>query len=117
LVAIEAQAAHLVPVDQGNLKDSITIKTNKQSKQHGSSADGLKGGVGQLEGAVGSAAVYARAVEQGRADMPNYPAQPYLRPALDWYRNKMGLISGAELKKQMGLYAIRHPFKPKETKV
>lgn len=114
LVAIQGQAVDLVPVDQGNLRDSITIKTNKQTKQHGTSPDGLKSSPGQLEGIVGSAAEYARAVEQGRDDMPNYPAQPYLRPALDWFRNKIGVISGKELKSQMAMYAIRHPYKVKE---
>jgi hypothetical protein len=116
LVSIEGQAVENAngSVVTGNLQNSITIKTNKQSKQHGNSPDGLKSSVGELEGVIGSAAVYAQAVEYGRDDMPNYPAQPYLRPALDWFRNKIGQISGAELKKQLTIYANRHPYKVKE---
>ena len=39
-------------------------------------------------GYVGSGLVYAGPVEYGRADMPNYPRQPYIRPALDYSKNK-----------------------------
>jgi len=114
LLAIEGQAVNLVPVDQGNLRDSITIKTNKNEKQHGTSPDGMAYNPVEYQGAIGSAAVYAQAVEFGREDMPNYPAQPYLRPALDWFRSKIGLITGKELKVQIAAYNIRHPYKVKE---
>jgi hypothetical protein len=33
-------------------------------------------------GHVGSSVEYAAAVEYGRPDLPNYPMQPYLRPAV-----------------------------------
>jgi len=37
----------------------------------------------KYEGVIGSALEYAAAVEFGRPDdMPNYPMQPYLRPAI-----------------------------------
>ncbi len=114
LIAIENQAAHLVPVKSGNLRNSITIKTNKQEKQHGDSPDGMKEPVGENEGAIGTAAEYARAVEEGLPDRPGYPAQPYLRPAADSFRRNIGQISGAELKVQMAAYNIRHPHKVKE---
>ena len=120
LVAIEGQAVQNCPVAQvngGNLRDSITIATNKRDKEHGSSPDEMKFRPSDNQGAIGSAAVYAAAVEFGRPDMPNYPAQPYLRPALDWYRAKIGIITGAELSKQLKIYANRHPYRVEETKV
>jgi HK97 gp10 family phage protein len=116
LLAIEAQAVALSngSVDTGNLQNSITIATASNKKQHGSSEDGLKTGAGTNQGVIGSAAEYAAAVEFGRPDMPNYPAQPFLRPAVDWFRSKVGQITGGELKKQMAYYNQRHPHKVKE---
>lgn len=35
---------------------------------------------------VGRTMDYAEVVENGREDMPNYPAQPYLKPALYQYQ-------------------------------
>ena len=112
LLAIEGQAAILAPValvNGGNLRNSITIRTNSNEKQEGSSKDGMKYRPKAYEGAIGSAAEYAAAVEFGRPDIPAYPAQPYLRPALDIFRAKIGTIGGGELKKQMAIYANRHP--------
>jgi len=114
LVSIEAQAVELVPVDLGNLKNSVTIATSKNKKQHGASEDGLSSGAAEYQGVIGSGAEYASAVEFGRPDIPNYPAQPFLRPAVDWFRAKIGQITGGELKKQMEYYNIRHPYKSKE---
>jgi len=120
LVAIEGQAAHLVPVDTGNLRNSLSWATNKQRASEGA-ATFLGGGPAEVtpptsgyEGVLGTNAEYAGAVEFGRADMPNYPAQPFLRPAVDWFRSKIGQISGKELKVQMAAYNIRHPYKVKE---
>jgi len=117
LLAIEAQAVEHCPValvNGGNLRNSITIATDKNKKQHGASEDGLSGGSAEYQGVIGSGAEYAGAVEFGRPDMPNYPAQPFLRPAVDWFRSKIGQITGGELKKQMEYYNIRHPYKAKE---
>ena len=114
LVAMEEQAVEAVPValvNGGNLRNSITITTSRRKKQEGASDDGLEQITGENVGAIGSSAEYAAAVEFGRPDMPNYPAQPYLRPALDIVRSKIGKISGEELKKQLELYAIRHPYR------
>jgi len=117
LVAIEGQAAHLVPVDTGNLRDSLSWATNKRQASEGA-ATFLGGGPaevtppsGDYEGVLGTNAEYARAVEEGRSDMENYPAQPYLRPAVDWFRSKIGQISGKELKVQLAYYNIRHPYR------
>lgn len=117
LLAIEAQAVEHCPValiNGGNLRNSITIATAKSKKQHGASEDGLSGNARENQGVIGSAAVYAGAVEFGRPDMPNYPAQPFLRPAVDWFRSKIGQITGSELKDQMEAYNNRHPHKVKE---
>jgi len=118
LLAIEGQAAKLVPVDKGQLRDSLSFATNKNRGSEGAS---FLGGTDEIEqpsvdyvGVLGTTVVYAQAVEFGRDDMPNYPAQPYLRPALDWFRSKIGLITGKELKSQIAAYNIRHPYKVKE---
>jgi hypothetical protein len=42
----------------------------------------------EATGYVGSGLEYAGAVEYGRKDMPNYPRQPYLRPAIDYSKKK-----------------------------
>lgn len=121
LLAWESQAAHLVPVDKGDLRDSISIATNKNRASHGASAFLAEEGGGEVQapssdyvGVGGSVKEYAMATEFGRADMPNYPAQPWARPALDWIRSKIGQITGKELKVQMAAYNIRHPYKVKE---
>ena len=113
LVAMESKAASYADasVDTGNLRNSITIATARRKKQMGSSGDGLEVQPGESVGVIGSSAEYAAAVEFGRPDMPKYPAQPYLRPALDEVRAQLKQISGDELKKQLELYAIRHPFR------
>lgn len=115
LLAMEAQAAHLVPVKSGQLRDSLSFATSKNRGMHGA---GFLGAIQEIEqpssdyqGALGSTLEYARAVEQGRDDMPNYPAQPYLRPALDWIRMKLGQITGKEFKVQLAYYNIRHPYR------
>jgi len=111
LVAMEAQAAHLVPVDVGNLRNSITIAMKDERKQHGPSDDGMRYAPKENEGAIGSAAEYAAAVEFGRADMSNYPAQPYMRPALDFIRFKLGQIAAKEFKAKSKEYENRHPWR------
>lgn len=111
LIAIENAAALMCPVDTGNLMNSITIINNEDRRQHGTSKDGLEDYTDDAsEGKVGSAAEYAVAVEFGRPDMPAYPAQPFLRPAADWYRSRIGQITGVELAKRMEEYADRHPY-------
>lgn len=115
LVSMENQAALLAPVDSGNLRDSITIATNQRSDTYGPRAmfaeNQVESPVEDYVGVVGTASEYGAAVEFGRPDMPLYPAQPYLRPALDIIRAKLKRISGEELSKQMSLYAVRHPFR------
>lgn len=121
LLAIEGQAVQLAPVDNGNLRNSITIATNVNKEQVGM-VDGdirsvpINAPSQDYVGVIGTGLEYSAAVEFGRPDMPNYPAQPYLRPAVDWFRRKIGAISGVELAKRMKEYANRHPYKVKEYK-
>jgi len=117
LVALEAQAAILTPVDKGDLRDSETIATNKRSEVHGVRAmfdEQIESPTEDNLGVWGTNKEYAAAVEFGRPDMPNYPAQPYARPAADWLRMKMGAISGKQLRENFREYANRHPYRPKE---
>lgn len=115
LLAIEGQAALLVPVDTGQLRDSLSFATDKNRGSEGASFLGASKEITPPTednvGVLGTTLEYGAAVEFGRPDMPNYPAQPYLRPALDWFRSKIGQISGKELKVQLAYYNIRHPHR------
>lgn len=63
-------AVQLAPEDSGALKASGRVDPERPD------------GSGQARVVFGGGAVtYARVVEQGNPDQPNYPAQPYLRPA------------------------------------
>lgn len=86
-LAIEAQAVALCPVDKGQLRNSIMTVTENNTHGFNTKAkekapdSAIISSPGDYEGAVGTGLEYAAAVEFGRPDMPNYPAQPYLRPA------------------------------------
>lgn len=72
---IESEAVSRVPVDTGRLKGSIG--TNQ-------AGDIIEVGAGVREG---SEIEYAHFVEFGTSN-PNYPAQPYLQPAVEAVRAK-----------------------------
>lgn len=63
---VQAAAKSLVPVDTGNLKGSIVKNLNKP----------------KLTETVSTNSEYASYVEFGLRNNPNYPIQPYMRPAL-----------------------------------
>jgi hypothetical protein len=94
-IIIEGFAKELVPVDKGQLKNSIM--TALAYKDHGFNQGGgperapddaqLVPPDDDKEGFVGSGLVYAGPVEYGRQDMPAYPKQPYLRPAVDYSKS------------------------------
>lgn len=62
---IVSVAKQLVPVDTGALKQSLGAEPQSSTEIW-----------------IGSDKVYAPVVEYGRLDMPNYPIQPYLTPAM-----------------------------------
>lgn len=93
-IILSGFAKELVPVDQGQLKNSIMWKTGKAegdfNKDGNKTApdDAKLSNPAESEGYVGSGLVYAGSVEYGRKDMPNYPRQPYLRPAMDYSKKQ-----------------------------
>lgn len=101
-VILTGFAKELVPVDKGQLKNSIMWKTTESDGGFNEGGDKPAPNSAELgnppdkTGYVGSGLEYAGPVEYGRKDMPNYPRQPYLRPAIDYSkkprearRNKM----------------------------
>lgn len=94
-VILAGFAKELVPVDKGQLKNSIMWAT---SKDYGEFNKGgnlpappekmLKFPKDSTEGYVGSGLEYAGPVEYGIKDRPNYPRQPYLRPAIDYSKRQ-----------------------------
>jgi hypothetical protein len=100
-IVLAGFAKELVPVDLGQLKNSIMWATNKKN---GGFNEGMETGnrgripapvssrirwpKDNMEGYVGSGIEHAGPVEYGRRDMPNYPRQPYLRPAVDYSKPK-----------------------------
>lgn len=117
LLAMQSQAVHIVPVDTGNLRNAITIATQRRAHRQGpviqSRAQFVGGFVGTNkpnEGAIGVAVEYAHDVEFGIPEKPGYPAQPFLRPTADWMKKKLGLIAAKEYKLKLAEYAIRHPY-------
>jgi len=89
-VILTGFAKELVPVDKGQLKNSIMWATNDDTggfNQGGDEPAPISARLrkpGDDSGYVGSNLEYAGPVEYGRKDMPNYPRQPYLRPAIDY---------------------------------
>jgi len=73
---VQANAKVLVPVDKGILKGSI-VKSVENNK---------------LEGRVSTNLEYAPYVELGLKSNPNYPRQPYMRPALFDNKDKIESI-------------------------
>ena len=109
-IALESQAVQLAPVDQGALRNSISIATELREQgfntQGGDQAPSDAkitppkmdtGGTAY----VGTGIVYGAAVEYGRPDMPSYPAQPYLRPAANVVKTKMAGEFTKELKAEI----------------
>jgi hypothetical protein len=108
-LAIEDQAVLLAPVDTGALRNSISIVTSARESgfnEHGGAElapqDAKIGKTGlDADGytaKVGSALVYAAAVEYGLPEKPGYPAQPYLRPAGELMKAKINKESTVAIK-------------------
>jgi HK97 gp10 family phage protein len=80
-LVVEGQAKALVPVDTGNLRNSITHE------------------LGKKEARVGTNVEYAPFVELGTVKMA---AQPYLNPALEMNRSNIKKIFASAIKEAMG---------------
>lgn len=65
---IAREARGLAPVDTGELRQSIQAE------------------LGPLASTILASAPHAAVVELGRSDNPNYPAQPFLGPAVEMHR-------------------------------
>jgi hypothetical protein len=93
-IIITGFAKELTPVDKGQLKNSIMWKTSKEEGEFNKGGDKIApesakiSNPPEVTGYVGSNLEYAGAVESGRRDMPNYPRQPYLRPAADYSKKQ-----------------------------
>ena len=115
-VILTSYAKEFVPIDTGQLKASVMWATKNtqgglnEGLSYTTSGKQTKGkNAGKYKkkrvakisafnyiekpnddktGYVGSHLEYAGAVEYGRSDMPGYPRQPYLRPAIDYSKEK-----------------------------
>ncbi len=76
---VDGTAKNLVPVDKGILRGSLTKEVNPSN----------------LTATESTIIEYAPYVEFGLRNNPNYPKQPYLRPAL--YNNIAKLIKMAKI--------------------
>ena len=98
LLAIHNQAAELAQVDQGALRNSISIATNKRedkfNKQGEKTLAPADAKITQPTedyiGKIGTGIVYGPAQEYGLPEKPNYPASPFMRPAAYFGRAKLG---------------------------
>lgn len=117
-LAIEAQAVDLCQKDTGELAN--TISTASKDRSHGfNSRGGAKGPdsarvrppSGPLEVVVGTASDHAAAKEFGRPDMPNYPADPYLRPAAIEVKMSKGQVAKEAFEEAMLQYMQRYPYR------
>lgn len=104
-IILSGFAKELVPVKEGQLKNSIMWTTESDDGDFNRGGDKAAPSSAKLdkadngEGYVGSGLEYAGAVEYGRRDMPSYPIQPYLRPAIDYSKKqreqrRAGIIKG-----------------------
>ena len=80
---VQKDAKLLAPVDTGDLRGSIVKAVDKYN----------------LEGTVSTNKEYAPYVEFGLRSNPNYPKQPFLRPALNNNVDKLEKIAIQEGKK------------------
>jgi hypothetical protein len=114
LLRMQDQAAFLCEVDSGILRDSITVSTKSNIKSVAGIDSQFPSPSSALEGYIGSMLEYAAAKEFGRPDVPNYPADPYLRPAVDIIGRQTGRIGQEAFSKAMAEYANRFPQRLQE---
>lgn len=117
-LAVEAQAVDLVAVDMGELRNSISIASPKRvhgfnSRGKDKALDGARVSApsDNMTAVVGTSSDHAAANEFGRPDMPNYPAQPFLRPAALSVKQMKGQVSAKAFEEAMKQYMVTHPYK------
>ena len=117
LMQLHAQAILLVPVDSGQLRNSLSYGTKKRNAGFNKEAGDKANDSARVEypdsdyvGVMGTNIEYAAAVEFGRPDMPAYPMQPYMRPAAAIVKQKAGIISKEELDREIKSFLNTHPF-------
>ena len=118
LLALEEKAAFNAQVDSGALRNSISITVkgkeegfNSREKEKAPQSAKIQPETKDYQGKCGTAIEYGAAVEYGRPDMPNYPAQSYLRTASVELRSQIGQIGADEYAKQMAIANKRYPFR------
>ncbi len=84
------EAVDIVPVDTGHLRDSITVEELPEDQS----------GIMVFAGAGEYDVNYACFVEFGTSN-PNYPIQPYMRPAIDRKQEDMAKVIGLDIERQM----------------
>jgi HK97 gp10 family phage protein len=87
---LKQAAVEIVPVDTGHLRDSITVEELPPS-EHGIM---VYAGAGEYD------VDYACFVEFGTSN-PNYPIQPYMRPALDENQDAMNRAVALDIQRQL----------------
>lgn len=109
LAPVIATAKTLVPVDDGDLRDSLKVTTKLSKRQQRIQRKAVAEGKAFVEMFAGAAALpHAHLVEFGTEKMA---AQPFLRPA--WDQNKAGVLEfiatelGDEITKAAGRVAKR----------
>lgn len=119
LLAIHAQAALLVPVDKGQLRNSLSFNTkrreagfNESGGEQAPAESKIGKASGDYEGYVGTGLVYAASQEYGDADR-NIPSQAYLRPAAKLIFAKVRGIYYPEMKKEIAAMARKQKAKRK----
>lgn len=112
-LAIQAEAANIVPVASGNLRNSISVSMQGFYKSEGATDKTISEPSTPQAAHVGSAVEYALAVEYGLPEKPGYPMQPYMRPARDQVYSQIGKISAKELSENLERYANRYPHRVK----
>lgn len=119
ILAIRGQAVALAPTDTGALRNSVMVATEKReygfNRAQGEAAPDsakIEKPTEDMVGYVGTGMEYGAAVEYGRPDMPNYPAQPYLRPAAAYYRGRVAGIMAKDLAQSIkDMSAKNYPFR------
>lgn len=105
LAPVIARARELVPVDKGDLKESLKITTKLSKRQQRENAKAVAQGKATVQLYAGAAALpHAHLVEFGTAQMT---PQPFMRPAWDENKDKVLELIKSELADEITKAAAR----------